>query len=157
MNPLKNFISRGRFCKVWVRPVTFDLSIPHVCEATWSSIANESHSLLEQPRLKLGVVEDLLLGSLRQLSIDGVVIVYQRLIAHNNGEDLKMSLPDLMHLVVSTLVPSGTGGVRRSTTMTLVAGYLSARARAVERPKIPAPMIMTFPGTVFRAALFVLG
>jgi hypothetical protein len=52
-------------------------------------------------------------------------------------------LPERMHLVVSTLVPSGTGGVRRSTTVTFVEGYLFAIANAVDNPNTPAPMMTT--------------
>lgn len=55
--------------------------------------------------------------------------------------------PERIHLVVSTLVPSGTGGVRRSTTVTCVEGYLFAIANAVESPNTPAPIMITVPGT----------
>lgn len=51
-----------------------------------------------------------------------------------------------MHLVVSTLVPSGTGGVKRSTIVTLVEGCRLAMATAVDKPKMPAPMIITSDG-----------
>lgn len=59
-------------------------------------------------------------------------------------------LPERMHLVVSTLVPSSTGGVRRSTTVTFVNGYLFAIASAVDSPNTPAPMMITERGKELR-------
>lgn len=61
-------------------------------------------------------------------------------------------LPERIHLVVSTLVPSSTGGVNRSMTVTLVDGCRLEIASAVERPKTPAPMMMTDAGKVFEDA-----
>lgn len=58
-----------------------------------------------------------------------------------------------MHRVVSTLDPSSTGGVRRSMTVTLVDGWRREMARAVERPKIPAPMTIMLEGKFGEAML----
>lgn len=54
--------------------------------------------------------------------------------------------PARMQRVVSTLLPSMTGGVSRSTTVTDVDGYRFAMASAVERPNMPAPTIITVAG-----------
>lgn len=51
-----------------------------------------------------------------------------------------------MHLVVSTLVPSSTGGVWRSMIVTRAEGWRRAIASAVDSPKIPAPTIMIDSG-----------
>ena len=51
-----------------------------------------------------------------------------------------------MQRVVSTLLPSSTGGVSRSTMVTLVEGWRRAMANAVDRPKTPAPTMMTDSG-----------
>jgi hypothetical protein len=61
-----------------------------------------------------------------------------------------------MHRVVSTLVPSTTGGVIRSMTVTFVEGYLAAKANAVDKPKTPAPMIMTSSGTPAETAFWAV-
>lgn len=51
-----------------------------------------------------------------------------------------------MHLVVSTLDPSATGGVSRSITVTCVEGCRFVMASAVDNPKTPAPMMITVFG-----------
>jgi hypothetical protein len=59
---------------------------------------------------------------------------------------LPLILPGRRILLVSTLVPSDTGGMSRSMTVTFVLGYRRAMTNAEERPKTPAPTMITEVG-----------
>lgn len=48
--------------------------------------------------------------------------------------------------MVSTLVPSTTGGVNLSMMVTVVDGYLLEMESAAESPNIPAPIMITLGG-----------
>lgn len=86
------------------------------------------------------------MGFFGEGGVDGVNVIWKL-----NGNFLvfmmmrrkKGRIPERMHRVVSTLLPSITGGVSRSMTVMAVSGYRLAMARAVDRPNMPAPIIMT--------------